>query len=802
MTTNSVKKTIILTGLTYLLLFSVSVNASYVPVFRYALEGWSADNYDVVIFHRGTLTSEDMSILEWFEKTSVKHIHYSNYTIKTVDVTSDESNELLKLWKSLGTDELPSLILRYPVSTGIKHRIWHGPLSYETAKILIDSPARQEIAERILEGDSAVWILLESGHRSEDNEAADILETQLKKMEGTLKLPKQFLEAIYSNSGKTHIPELQISFSMIRLSHTDLTEFHFINMLIGGEPDFLDSISSPVAIPVYGRGRALYPLIGDDINERNIHEVCVFLTGACSYEVKAFNPGFDLLMMVDWDSGIQTNWTDELESPRFVGQSELDEDTDERFSDEKSNTLLPADVQNESDSMSGTSERPSRNLSESGEGESYSNLIRYIMIFICVIFLSLTMLGIKLILSKQGEQCRWCGKAGIFLSINSDGLCKKCEPLVRKDVYSNGKIIQDAEKLLENSVDDNIAIKQYRLILNKAKEILKYEQKGIPTYSTLPSEIIKKYVSKHDKLIMESMPKKVNDALKISQSALMPLKSIIMVNRAIQNIIGAKELLKDLPWSMRILSFINQKGGVGKTTSTLNVGAGLAKLKKKVLLIDFDPQANLTDGMGIDEENLKFSIYDLIKSEAKLKNVMLNKNGLSILPSQILLTRVENEFGNLPRRNFMLKDALKGLKGFDYVLIDCPPSLGFLTLNALAASKEVYIPLQPEYFALKGIRKLLDIVKYVKKEGNEELTIKGIIGTRFDSRKIHHREVIEKIQESLGNKFYYIIRENISLAEASSYGQSIFEYKPSSHGAEDYMELCKEILKRDSGHTL
>ena len=400
------------------------------------------------------------------------------------------------------------------------------------------------------------------------------------------------------------------------------------------------------------------------------------------------------------------------------------------------------------------------------------------------------------------ERCRWCGKAGIFLSINSDGLCKKCEPLVRREIYSSGKIIQDSEKLLENPTDDNITRKQYKLILNKAKEILKYEQKGIPTYTPLPSEIIKKYVSKHDKLIMESMPKKVNDALKTAQSALMPLKSIITVNRAIQNIIGAKELLKDLPWSMRIVSFINQKGGVGKTTSTLNIGAGLAKLKKKVLLIDFDPQANLTDGMGIDEDDLKFSIYDLIKGKAELKNVMINKNGLSILPSQVLLTRVENEFGNLPRRNFMLKDALKSLKGFDYVLIDCPPSLGFLTLNALAASKEVYIPLQPEYFALKGIRKLLDIVKYVKKESNKELTIKGIIGTRFDSRKIHHREVIEKIQESLGDKFYYKIRENISLAEASSYGQSIFEYKPSSHGAKDYMELCKEILKRDTGHTL
>ncbi|MFC1512080.1 ParA family protein, partial [Candidatus Latescibacterota bacterium] len=246
------------------------------------------------------------------------------------------------------------------------------------------------------------------------------------------------------------------------------------------------------------------------------------------------------------------------------------------------------------------------------------------------------------------------------------------------------------------------------------------------------------------------------------------------------------------------LTFINQKGGVGKTTTTLNVGAGLAKLDKKVLLIDFDPQSNLTDGMGIDEEKLKFSIYDLLKGKAELNNIIIHKNNISILPSQILLTRAENEFKDLPRRDFMLDNVLKKIRDFDYILIDCPPSLGFFTINALTAASDVYIPLQPEYFALKGIRKLLDVINYVKKERNSELIVKGIIGTRFNSSKKHHKEVLNKIQKNLGDKLYYIIRENISLAEASSYGQSIFEYKPKSHGAEDYMSLSKEILNRDA----
>ena len=293
------------------------------------------------------------------------------------------------------------------------------------------------------------------------------------------------------------------------------------------------------------------------------------------------------------------------------------------------------------------------------------------------------------------------------------------------------------------------------------------------------------------------MPEKVNEALTVAEFALTSLTSLNVVNKALQNIRNARGLLKNVRQTVKIIAIVNQKGGVGKTTLAINIGSGLALLKKKVLLIDFDPQANLTDGMGIKEKEFKLSIYDLLKGNAKLEDVILERNGLSIIPANILLARTDKELLENPQKYYMLKKGLKEPENFDYVFIDCLPSLGILTLNALMAANEVYIPLQPEYFALKGIRKLLDAIDFVKEEGNNNLTITGMIYNRFDQRKIHHREVAVKVHESFGNKlFYSCIRENIAIPEASSYGKSIFEYKPNSHGAEDYMRLCKKLLKR------
>ncbi len=395
-------------------------------------------------------------------------------------------------------------------------------------------------------------------------------------------------------------------------------------------------------------------------------------------------------------------------------------------------------------------------------------------------------------------QCKWCGRKRIFLSITKIGLCKTCKSIIETKVHRYGRMIRYAENIVDNSNDVDERVKNCRYIVDRAKEIVKYEKKGIPTFTPLPSELIRDYTIKHDKIIMESMPEKVDESLTVAEDALTPLKRLNVVNEALQKVRDARGLLKDIRQKVKIIAIINQKGGVGKTTVTINIGSGLALLKKKVLLIDFDPQANLTDGMGIKEEEFKLSIYDLLKGNAKLEDVILERNGLSIIPANILLARTDKELLDNPQKYYMLKKGLKESENFDYVLIDCLPSLGILTLNALMAANEVYIPLQPEYFALKGIRKLLDAVDFVKEEGNNNLTITGMIYNRFDPRKIHHREVAAKVRESFGNKlFYTFIRENIALPESSSYGKSIFEYKPKSHGVEDYSWLCKRIVKSE-----
>ena len=248
---------------------------------------------------------------------------------------------------------------------------------------------------------------------------------------------------------------------------------------------------------------------------------------------------------------------------------------------------------------------------------------------------------------------------------------------------------------------------------------------------------------------------------------------------------------------MQIIALINQKGGVGKTTCAINIGAGLNKLNKRVLLIDLDPQAHLTYSLGIPAHELKNTVYELLKRTVSLKEITINRNGLSLVPSSLNLSGAEIEFSGLAGREFLLKETIEGFKNFDYIFIDCPPSLSLLTLNALTSAQEIYIPLQTEFLALQGITKLLEMIKIVKKRLNKDLEITGIIATRFDSRKNLNREVVEKIKEYFGNKlFNTLIRDNISLAEAPSFGKTIFEYKSNSYGSKDYLDLCREIIKR------
>ncbi len=249
---------------------------------------------------------------------------------------------------------------------------------------------------------------------------------------------------------------------------------------------------------------------------------------------------------------------------------------------------------------------------------------------------------------------------------------------------------------------------------------------------------------------------------------------------------------------MPLIAIINQKGGVGKTTCALNLGAGLFRLGKEVLLIDMDPQANLTYSMNIQAHNLEKSIYELMKGEATFEEVLTESNGIKIIPSALELSGAELEFASVPGREFLLKEALQGHDNFDYTIVDCPPSLGLLTLNALTTVYQIFIPLQTEFLPMQGMAKLLQTIEIAKKRLNDKLEITGVICTRFDRRRKLNQEVEERIRKHFGNRvFKTVVRENISLAETPSFGQNIFEYKPNSHGAEDYLKLCREIIERE-----
>ncbi len=249
---------------------------------------------------------------------------------------------------------------------------------------------------------------------------------------------------------------------------------------------------------------------------------------------------------------------------------------------------------------------------------------------------------------------------------------------------------------------------------------------------------------------------------------------------------------------MKIIAIANQKAGVGKTTSAIHIGAGLHQLGKRVLLIDLNPQADLSHSLGIMVHESDKTVYQVIKGKASVEEIWIDRGGMKVLPSAPALSRAEMELSGVPGREFLLKEGIGRPWGFDYILIDCPPSLGLLTLNAFTTAKEIFIPVGMEVLALQGMRELLQTVEVVKKWFNRVLTITGVIRTRFDARKIFNREVEEKIRAHFRDKVFKTqIRQDISLAEASSFGKTVFEYKPDSPGAENYSALCSEIIERD-----
>lgn len=251
---------------------------------------------------------------------------------------------------------------------------------------------------------------------------------------------------------------------------------------------------------------------------------------------------------------------------------------------------------------------------------------------------------------------------------------------------------------------------------------------------------------------------------------------------------------------MRIIGLINQKGGTGKTTSAVNLGACLSKAGKKVLLIDLDPQSNLTIHLGVNPEELKLSLSDALSpnSEHNLKNIMLSTKipHLALLPASPGLTSCEINLAGEVGRETVLKNAMGNIKEYDYIFLDSPPSLGLLTLNALTTAREVFVPVQVEYFALEGLSRLLDTIATVKKRLNPHLEITGIIATMYDRRNNLSEQVLKNLREHFKDKvFKTVIRQNIRLAEAPSSGETILSYAPGSHGAADYTKLAREVIK-------
>jgi chromosome partitioning protein len=247
----------------------------------------------------------------------------------------------------------------------------------------------------------------------------------------------------------------------------------------------------------------------------------------------------------------------------------------------------------------------------------------------------------------------------------------------------------------------------------------------------------------------------------------------------------------------KVISISNHKGGVGKTTSAINIGAGLNKLKKKVLLIDLDPQANLSQSLGVIEPER--TIYGAIRGEYSLQPIEILK-GLDLIPSTLDLSGAEIEMSGEAGREYILKDLIEPLRAsYDFIIIDSPPSLGLLTINAFTASDSILIPLQAQYLALQGLTKLIEVVDKIKRRLNKELEIGGVFITQYDSRKVLNRDVAETIKAHFKDEVFKTkIRDNIALAEAPANGLDIFRYNPKSYGAEDYLSLSKEILKNIS----
>ena len=346
-----------------------------------------------------------------------------------------------------------------------------------------------------------------------------------------------------------------------------------------------------------------------------------------------------------------------------------------------------------------------------------------------------------------------------------------------KDVNTGKKLSKEAKVKLSKGSKGKLKPEEVKNRMSEAKKLQTYETK------------LKISEAKKGKPLTKEHRQKLSESLKGRTS---PNKGRKLTEEHKEKISISKKLSYV---KSRVISISNHKGGVGKTTSAINIGAGLNRLGKKILLIDLDPQANLSQSLGlIDQER---NIYGALRGEYKLQPIEIVK-GLDIIPSTLDLSGAEVEMSGEAGREYILRELIEPIRAsYDYILIDSPPSLGLLTINSFTASDEVFIPLQAQYLALQGLTKLLEVIDKIKKRLNKELRVGGVFITQYDSRKVLNRDVVATIEAHFKDEVFKTrVRDNIALAEAPAQGLDIFRYNPKSYGAEDYLSLSKEILKR------
>ena len=301
--------------------------ACNVPVFRYALERWPPEAYTAYVFHRGPLTAEQQAVVKRLEPAG-GGAGGGNIDLQAVDVSADLKDEAAEVWKQHASATLPLVVVRYPAAVSIPVDAWSGPLSDASVSLILDSPARRKVAKRILEGECAVFVLLETGNRAEDDRLAGLVEAELKRLEKTLELPRptaggSWDDPVYDRQGA---PDLRLALSVLRLSRTDPAEAAFVQALLGTERGLRES-AEPMVFAVFGRGRVLCALVGKGITPDNLETVAEFVVGPCSCVVKSENPGVDLVMTVDWTAALagEASAIPEVEPPALSGLSRFAE---------------------------------------------------------------------------------------------------------------------------------------------------------------------------------------------------------------------------------------------------------------------------------------------------------------------------------------------------------------------------------------------------------------------------------------------------------------------------------------------